>query len=497
MKESNQDKTASTYSRVLKYTGLFGGVQILKALAALVRGKASAIFLNTVGMGLNAIFQNIAELVHSATNMGLTFSSVRNLSETFEQGNEEEMRRLVCIIRTWSVWAALLGLSVCILFSPLLNWYFFSQEGEDSHLMGILLLATYIFSLPIEAGECAILKATQRLGSIARVEIMAALGTLLFTIPLFYIWGAQAIVPSLICCGWCVVIIHLCYTLPLFSYRIRPFSREIFKAGLPLLRLGIPYVLAAVAGAASTSLVFHILQDPDTIGLFKACYSIIVTYTGMAFVALEVDYFPRLSAANNDRSRRNLMVNQQIDVCSMLISPMLIIMVAFMPWIIRLLMSSDFLPVTDMAVLATGFALFRSLTLPIGYLPLARGESHIFLITETIYDAAYVAIMYFAYNTLGLIGCGVALSMASLLDAICLTVYYRSRYQFHLNHDTVLLLTVQALLLVASSALALWTDSMTMRIAFCTPLLIVSCLFSLRQLHIHDIKIPFFSHHKP
>ena len=96
-------------SHVLKYTGVFGGVQVLKALAGLIRNKLTAILLGTAGMGLNAVFQNIGELIFSATNMGIPFSSTRNLSESYEQQDGKATTALVQAIRTWALWTALVA----------------------------------------------------------------------------------------------------------------------------------------------------------------------------------------------------------------------------------------------------------------------------------------------------------------------------------------------------------------------------------------------------
>ena len=40
------------YDHVLKYTGVFGGVQMLKMLTSVVRNKLTAAFLGANGMGL-------------------------------------------------------------------------------------------------------------------------------------------------------------------------------------------------------------------------------------------------------------------------------------------------------------------------------------------------------------------------------------------------------------------------------------------------------------
>ena len=51
MKKNGED----SYQHVLKYTGLFGGVQGLIILIGLVRNKAMALLLGAGGMGFNAL----------------------------------------------------------------------------------------------------------------------------------------------------------------------------------------------------------------------------------------------------------------------------------------------------------------------------------------------------------------------------------------------------------------------------------------------------------
>ena len=51
MSSQQSDREASV-SRVLKYTGLFGGVQVFYTLIAILRNKITALLLRTAGMGI-------------------------------------------------------------------------------------------------------------------------------------------------------------------------------------------------------------------------------------------------------------------------------------------------------------------------------------------------------------------------------------------------------------------------------------------------------------
>ena len=54
MQEINIKKDG--YARVLKYTGVFGGVQGLSMIATIVRNKFAAMFLGPAGLGLVSVY---------------------------------------------------------------------------------------------------------------------------------------------------------------------------------------------------------------------------------------------------------------------------------------------------------------------------------------------------------------------------------------------------------------------------------------------------------
>lgn len=81
-----------SYSHVLKYTGVFGGVQGLNVLVSLVRNKFVALLLGPGGMGLASLFNTTVSLISQTTILGLPVSAVKNLSEMVEKGDEERRR---------------------------------------------------------------------------------------------------------------------------------------------------------------------------------------------------------------------------------------------------------------------------------------------------------------------------------------------------------------------------------------------------------------------
>ncbi|MBQ9559623.1 MAG: oligosaccharide flippase family protein [Bacteroidaceae bacterium] len=434
-----------SYSHVLKYTGIFGGVQGLKIVVALVRNKLTASLLGEVGMGLNKRFLNVSEILNSWTNFGLPFYAVRRISELYEEGSDDDLRRFVGVIRTWSVWSALLGSLLCFFLASWLSGRYF-PSGE-SHTLEIMFLSVFVFSLPIEAVECALLKGIRRLRTVAAIEVFSALSTFLFTIPVYFLWGIRGVVLSLVLCGWSAALIHLFFSTRIYPYRIRLFSRSVLLEGWPLIRIGIPYVLAGVAAAMATGEVFRYLGGNSVIGLYSVGYGLMVTYAGMIFKAVDADFFPRLSSVNHDAVRLNHAINQQIDVCVLLIAPVLILFIIFMPLVIRLLYTANFLPAVPMAVCAVFYMFFKAVTTPMAYTSLAKGDSWMFLIMECIYDVVFVLVLRWGYMQMGLVGAGIALSVASLFDMLMIGFVYGFYYHIRLRRRTLGLILPQALLL--------------------------------------------------
>ena len=436
-----------SYRHVLKYTGVFGGVQGLKIFVTLVRNKLTATLLGEGGMGLNKRFLNIAEVLNAWTNFGISFYAVRKISELYEEGTEDDMRRFVGVIRTWSVWSALLGGLLCFLLASVLNAHYL--DGED-HRLEIMLLSLFVASLPIEAVECSLLKGLRRLRTVALIEILSALSTFLFTIPFYYWLGLRGIVLSLVLCGWAAALIHLYFSTKIYSFRIRLFSAAVVREGWPLIRIGIPYVLAGVAGAMAAGEVFKYLGDDSVVGLYSVGYGLMVTYAGMVFKAVEADFFPRLSSVNHDTVRLNHTINQQIDVCVLLMAPILILFIMVMPWAIRLLYTDSFLPAVPMAVCAVFYMFFKAVTTPIAYTSLAKADSWLYLLMECIYDVVFVLMLRYGYGHWGLTGAGLALSAAALFDLAMIWGVYGLYYHYRMRIKTFALILPQGALLAAT-----------------------------------------------
>ena len=151
------ENKSGSYGHILKYTGIFGGIQGANILFSLIRNKFVAILLGPDGMGLVSLFNSTVKLVSDSTILGIPMSAVKNISEAFSKNDEKEMENNIRTVRSWSIIVALLGMAVCMFAGPLVDNVAFSW---GNHTLHFILLSPVVGMVALTGGETAILKGT-------------------------------------------------------------------------------------------------------------------------------------------------------------------------------------------------------------------------------------------------------------------------------------------------------------------------------------------------
>ncbi len=472
----SSEKTTS-YAHILKYAGVFGGVQGLNILIGLVRNKLVALLLGPSGMGLASIFNSTVKLISDSTNMGVSMTATREIAEAFASEDTGRIANGISTVRSWSFLTALFGLLVCFAMSPLLDSWTFNWGDHTLHYM---LLSPVVALTAITGGELSILKGTRRLRQLALVSVYGVIGSVLTTIPLYYIWGETAIVPSLIV----VAVIQMCLTIRV-SYQHYPlrlsFSHRALKSGSTMVRLGMAFMLAGVFGSASEFVIRLLINTQgslELVGLYNVGYMMAMVYAGMIFSAMETDYFPRLSSFPEVGTEFCLTVNRQMEVMLLLAAPMLTSLIVLAPVLLPLLFSAKFMPVLPMLKLLLLAMYFRALILPMEYINLARGKSKWYMLLEVAYDVMITLGVAVGFTTHGLVGAGVAWLTVMIINAIYISVFCRWVYSFKLSFGVVKLFVSQFLLGIIAFLLSFWTRDWCYWL-FGILLLVVSWILSL------------------
>ena len=469
------------YGQVLKYTGIFGGVQGLNVIVSLVRNKIAALLLGPGGMGLISLFNATVAFVSQATGFGISMSAVRHISELAEAGDEAQLSYYIKVVRAWSLMAALLGVLVCMAIGPLLNSYTFTW---GDHTLHFVLLAPAVGMIAITAGETAILKGTRQLKPLVVVQTFTILSTLLLTVPAYYFFGEAGIVPVIVLMALVTLLFTVNYSFRLYPFRLKG-SKGILGEGMEMIRLGVAFTLAGIVGAGAEMLIrswLNVEAGLNVVGLYNAGYMITVTYASMVFSAMETDFFPRLSAVNGDIAATNETVNKQLEVSLLIIAPMLVGLIVFLPVLIPLLFSEKFLPIVAMTQVAALAMFFKALTLPTAFITLARGYSLMFLILETVYFIVFVLLVIFGYRQWGLMGTGIAITLANIFDFLMIQGVARFYYHYKMSSAVMRYSAIHILIGLLAFFTTITVDGFVYWV-FGIGLSLVSLMFSLLILH--------------
>lgn len=489
--QQRQTRGAASYRHVLKFTGLFGSIQVLTMLVGVLRNKFAALILGPSGLALITLYNNAAALVNQTTNFGISFSAIKQIAEIGDGEDEatpdaaRRRRDAVAVVRLWSLLTALLGVLVGLALAPLFSHLTF---GDDSHTGDYLLLAPMIGMLAMTSGEMAVLKGLKMLRRVASISVICAAVTLVICVPLYYTLGVGGIALALVVSQAGVLGVHLWYGQRAMSWHAvievwtdgDSGARDTLARGLPMIRLGIAFILAGICGQGAEYVIRALilrLGNLCDVGLYNSGYIIAVTYAAMIFTAVEADYFPRLSSSWSNITLRNQTVSRQTDVCVMLMSPFLLCFVVAMPVIIPTLFSEDFVAAIPMAICATPYMYFKSLTLPAAYLPLARGASWTYMIMELIYDVVIIVSIPIAYSQWGLVGTGWALTAAGAFDLLLVRGVYRRLYGLRLSHGRAWAHILQFVLLASAIAVSM-SDNSGIRWGAGILLAVMSCALS-------------------
>lgn len=148
-----------------------------------------------------------------------------------------------------------------------------------------------------------------------------------------------------------------------------------------------------------------------------------------------------------------------------------------MPLVIRMLYTEEFLSVTNMAVCASFYMFFRALVVPIAYTALAKGDSVMYLLMEVIYDIVSVVMIGVGFYYGGLMGTGVALSLASLFDLLMIFSIYGRSYGFRFSPSALRLALLQGTCLSCGVILCL-QPNVWIKYIGCSVVLLLSLVVS-------------------
>lgn len=414
------DSDSNSYKSILKGTSIFGGVQVFQVLVNIVRGKFVAMFLGPEGMGISSLFTSSANTIVSVSSLGLNLSFVKEVAAAKERPARLDMIAKVAgkLINLTGI----LGALFCALAAP---WLSNLSFGSTSYAWQFVLLAVAVYLFVAGNGQLALLQGLHKVRLLSFASLSGALSGLLFGVPLYYFFGNKGIVPAIVVSSLITYLFFrwgLRKSIPRSDVRVpRRFSSLI---GRRMLSAGMVLLASSLINTAFTYIInicIRVFGNLADVGLFNAANSLTGQYTAVVFTAMALDYFPRLSAAAGDRSKMRTVVDRQMEIVALIAAPLVLFLIASTPIVIQLLLTSEFLGVTELMRWLGLAILFKAVAYPLGYIAFAKDNRRLFFWLEGVAcNLLYLACSLAFYFRFGLMGLGYG---AVTEQAICVIIY--------------------------------------------------------------------------
>ncbi len=420
------EKNENSYRNILKGTSIFGGVQIFQILINLIRGKFVAMLLGPSGMGFSSMYTSASNTISQFSSLGLNLAFVKEVA-----ANKEKPSSLAHVLYVAGIMirlTALIGALACLVLSPMLSRWSF---GSDEYTWQFVLLSVAVFLTVASMGQASLLQGMHKMKLLSLTSLTGAISGLVAGVPLYYFFGTRGIVPAMI-------VLSLT-TWGFYTYGLRKAtgrSRIRFDRAthLPMMRrmfsLGIILLAANLINSTCTYLINIFIRthgDIADVGLFNAANSITLQYAGVVFTAMALDYFPRLTAAAGDMRRMSVIINRQMVTVALIATPLSILLVASAPIVIRLLLTTEFLPVTGLMRWLGISILLKAIAYPLGYITFANNNRRLFFWLEAVAcNVLYISLSIVFYYYFGLAGLGYA---AVTEQAACILLYLGVNYK--------------------------------------------------------------------
>lgn len=443
-------KDRNSYSSIIKATSLFGGVKVFQILISIIRSKFIAVLLGPSGMGIAGLILSTISMIESLTGVGLSTSGVRDVARAFSSGDENRKNTTITVLRKLVLLTGILGALITFIFSAYLSeWSFGNQE----YSIAFKIVSIVVFFNQITIGQQVLLQGTFHYKEIAKSSLYGSLLGLIFTIPLYYFFGVDGIVPAIVIASLIQLLLSWFYSRKLQFKKITLSLRQSFTESKLMIKLGIVIALTGFMSQGITYLIRVYISNYGSlseVGLYTAGMAIATSYVGMVFSAMSTDYTPRLAAVADNNYKLMEVINKQAIFLITIIAPLVILFIVLIKQLVVILYSAEFIQIIEMLVWIMLGMFFRAISWTIAFSFVARGDTKIFFWNELLTKIYSFSFSIIGFHYLGLTGLGVAFLLTYLIYTIHMYILAKYKFNFFFSPEFFKAIIPQLLLTIVS-----------------------------------------------
>jgi O-antigen/teichoic acid export membrane protein len=430
----------------MKASSIYGGVQVFTIIITIIRSKFIAVLLGPTGMGIADLLNSTTSLIGGLTNFGLGISAVRNVAYVNGLGNAVRTATLIIVIRR-CVWiTGILGTLMMLALSPWLSQLTF---GNHDFTMAFVWISVTLLFTQLSTGQMVLLQGMRKMHHLAKATLSGSALGLVITVPIYYLFGIKGIVPSIIITSLISLSLSWFFAKQVKIEKVKVSRVRTLAEGRQMLAMGFVISVSGLITLGASYIVriyIRNLGGIEQVGFYTAGFAIINTYVGLIFTAMGTDYFPRLSAVAHSNALCKQAINQQAEIALLVLSPIILVFLVFIQWVVILLYSEKFLAVDTMIHWAALGMLFKAASWAIGYLLLAKGNSKIFFWNELIANFYVLGLNILGYHFMGLTGLGISFMTGYLISLGQVFLLTKIKFEFSFDPAFIRIFAFQFLL---------------------------------------------------
>lgn len=434
---------------ILKAVGIVGGAQVITIIIGVLKTKVVAVLLGPAGVGLIGVFQSTIDLLRQCTSFGINFSGVKEIAEASATNDQLRISKAITVLRHWAIYTGLFGMIIGILFCVPLSEFAF---GDDKYALHIAIVSVLLLITSVSSAQLALLQGLREMGQMAKASIYGSIIGLILTLPLYWFWGVDAIIPTMILSGVISLVLSWKFARKIPVINIKLTFKETIVGGLSMARLGFFIVATSIIVTFTMYVIRSIVAKKmgiDAVGCFQAVYTITNLYMGLILNAMLADFFPRLSAINKDNVASNFLINEQLELAIVISGPMIVLLIAVAKLVIQILFSPEFLmavPVLQWQLLGSFFAI---ISWAIGVMFLSKNKGNYGMIIEGVWSFVYFLFVYFQWERFGFNSLGIGFLIACIIRVLLAFIFTNKLGGFKFDKNTSKSILVYGFLVIS------------------------------------------------
>lgn len=422
----------NAYRQIFKAFSIFGGVQVVTILILMIKSKFVALYLGPSGFGISSLFNSNLALIGALISLGIPYSAVKNIASANGTGDSYVKSETIIVFSKWTHYTGIVGTLLVILFARRISIWTF---GNTEYTWSFIFLSITIFLTTYSNGRKTILQGLGKLKNMASLSIWSSVFGLI-TIPMYYYYGIKGIVPALIITAIISGIVSWYYSKEINVESIKVSNRQAMKTGLDMVKFGALITLSGyfyLFGIYVLNVFINNVNGPEDVGLYQAGWLITNQFVSLVLTAMSMDYYPKLAAINKDNSKIKDLVNQQAEITLLIIGPLIVLLIIFVSFAIKIFLTNSFIQLTNFIQLTALGILFKAVLWCMGFILLVKGDTKKYMILElTGYSVIFSSYM-FGYYFYGINGIGISYIFSNIIFLLVYYIVINKAYNFTFN----------------------------------------------------------------